>query len=194
MTTKQNNIFYRSNFDGDIFAYRTKNFLSPIFWLLGFKQTVQTPVNVVLGYRRRKVLSSFTFLELTVNKYSFGQDTPNPICFPPILFFGRRDELLVRLISAMEKSIVQSKHGLNVGLMNVDVNKLREFQSSHLLGIEDHNQGFGSTQSPAEKQPDIGSKIVRLSSVGRHKDSTVDYDNPSLALIVNKEFPRDAGV
>lgn len=193
MTTNQNNILYASRFDGDMFEYHSKNLLGPILWLLGFKQTINTPVNVVLGYRRREMPFRLTFLELTVNKYRLGRDTPNPICFPPILFVGRNNEMLLRLTIAMEKSILQSKNGLNVGLMNVDVNKFREFHSTHFSSNESQDQNFLSSGSRPKKQLGIGSNFVNSNTLGGFRDVTAVCDNLSRVLVVNKEIPRDAG-
>lgn len=194
MTTTQHNILYRSSFDGSIFIYSAKNLLYPILWLLGFKQTMETPVNVVLGYKKRKVFSKVTLLELTINRYSFGQDTPNPVCFPPIFFMGKENQLLSRLIHAMEESILQSKYGLNVGLMNVNVDKLREYHSNQLMLNRYPNQGFLTSQPTPNNRLDIEINIANSSLANRCIHSPPPNDDPSLGLMINKEIPRDAGV
>lgn len=142
-TKKERNMLYSAKVYEGFFQYKVNALLRPFCWLLGIKQSIETPINIVLGYRRRSFLFAFTLLDLTVHKYQYGRSSPNPFCHPPILFLGRKYPLLSHLISVIDDDIIASKYGLNIGLMFVSTDELNNY---HLMKSE-HFEALGQAKT-----------------------------------------------
>ena len=129
MKVKQQNLIYTAAFDGDIFKYKCTRFSKSILWLVGLNRRIEIPVNIVLKYRKRKVLFLFTLLHLTIDKYRFGKGKPNPVHLLPILLIGRKYQPWRSMYKTMDKGIALTSKGRNIGLLHVDKDEFKQFHS-----------------------------------------------------------------
>ncbi|MBO3699993.1 hypothetical protein [Roseivirga sp. E12] len=116
--------YYEFENDGCTWIYSVKKPWAVLFKLLGYTSSIRLQLNTVLDYKLKRVPFG-SRLELTAHRHKINKSLNLEIL--PIWGLNKLDQN--QLVGSLDKMIVLSKAGLNVGLIGVDAQQIEDFYS-----------------------------------------------------------------